>query len=71
LLIESDEANYSVLREQQRSGKAQKVQKGATSLAQNTGSAIADGTNKAHVHVKQLISEKADESIDNRDDLKL
>jgi hypothetical protein len=72
LLIESDESNYSVLREQQRSGHhSKKDQKGATSLAQNTGSAIVDGTNKAHAHVKQLISEKADESIDNRDDLKL
>jgi thioesterase domain-containing protein len=82
LLIDEDETNYSVLREQQRRtlGKAMK-QSSAMHLAQNDQAAIeqtsnnakggADGKAHTRVHVAQLVSETADSSIDNRDDLQL
>lgn len=78
LLIEDDVDNYSILRDQNRNNLHKSIkQEHATSLAQNTGTAETKNSNNnnnvahVHVHTKQLVSEHADSSIDNRDDLKL
>lgn len=82
LLIDEDESNYSVLREQQRRNLGKSIkQSSAMHLAQNDQAAIeqtsnnakggADGKAHTRVHVAQLISETADSSVDNKDDLQL
>ena len=76
LLIDADENNYSLLREKQRKGDNRiRKQQSSTSLAQNDQSAVENVINEnagqggTHVHVNQLVSEVAESSIDNRDDL--
>ena len=90
LLIESDEMNYTQLRELQRrhgvrqeqvmqlaqqeeaAAEANKNPKN-NNMLQTEGTSEGQGTNtnKAHAHTAQLVSEHADTSEDNRDDLQL
>lgn len=67
LLLDANESNYSYLREVQR--KHAHKQHSATQLAQNDQAASEGNLNGVRVRVKQLVSESADTSIDNKDDL--
>ena len=70
LLLELEEGSYSQLRayQKQHINKFMRQQE-ATHLAQNNQ--LADNEGSAHVKTRQLLSETAESSIDNRDDLKL
>jgi len=81
VLVDSDNMNYSQLREMQRRHTSRQMrQEQITSLAQQTDIELENNemvatkqegqeSGKSHVHTAQLVSEVADASEDNRDDL--
>ena len=70
LLLDLEETSYSKLRAYQKSHINKFLrQQDSLNLAQNDQR--ADNQGRAHVKTKQLLSETAESSIDNRDDLKL
>jgi hypothetical protein len=72
LIIDEDENNYSVLRNENRKNLGKSIrQEHAMSLAQSDQTSNNNNAGKAKVHIAQLVSETAESSIDNKDDLKL
>ena len=80
IMLESDQMNYSQLREiQRRHTNRQLRQESITSLAQQSedphegldNENMVQTSGQGKVHVSQLVSEVADASEDNRDDLQL
>lgn len=71
LLINSDENNYTALRERQR--KHVDKQHHVMNLAQNDQAAQESNHNNngQKTHTKQLVSEVADLTVDNKEDLQL
>jgi hypothetical protein len=73
LILDAKANNYSALRQRQR--QHVNKQHSAMNLAQNdqsnTESNLNNNENKAHSKTSQLVSEVADLSIDNKEDLQL